>query len=301
MAIAFAFSGAVFMWAPVNTASTVHAETCVHEECEWVTIVKTTCSKPGKRVMICQDCEEILETEEIAKKEHKPRWEKTKDATCTADGVKSYVCRNCSEVIETEVIPAKGHKMVTIKSIAATCYSKKVIEKECKTCGFKTTEQTGDALNHSYKWKVTKKATCLGTGIKTGKCSKCSAVLTESTPPTGRHKYSGWTVKSTSVNSKKIKITLQRLCNVCKRVDKTATGETSFCSGKHGNSKYFYKFTKKSGRIVILCPSCHKSVTGRMSNGKISFSRPKKDNSKYTSKGWIKLENNSLLEFKRFA
>ena len=64
MAVAIAVSGAVFLWTP-TPADTVHAENCTHENYEWVTLVKPTCSKMGKDVRVCQDCEEILETEAL--------------------------------------------------------------------------------------------------------------------------------------------------------------------------------------------------------------------------------------------
>ena len=290
MAVAIAFSGGMFLCGPMMTAKTVHAESCMHENYEWVTMVKPTCSKYGKMVSICQDCEEILETETIEKTEHKCKWEKTREATCTTAGIKSYVCKNCNEVIETEEIPMKSHKFVRISAKAATCQSPRIAQKECSMCGLVTTEQTGDKLEHRYKWKVTKTATCTAAGVKTGTCSMCGITKTESILPTGKHKYGNWALKLIKSKARIIKVTQARTCKVCKKNTQTADGTVTTFSGKHTHNKFFYKFTKSSGRVVILCPECHKSVTGKVNGGEIQFSKLKKDNSRVTSKGWKEIK-----------
>ncbi len=246
MAVALVVSGAVFLWTP-TPAGTVHAENCTHENYEWVTLVKPTCSKMGKDVRVCQDCEEILETEYIEKKEHKGKWEKTKEPTCVATGLKSYVCKNCNTVIETEVIPKKNHRFVRTATIGATCQSPKIIEKECSSCGLITTEQSGDKLEH---------------------------------------KYGNWSIKSIKVKGKCIKVVQTRTCTRCNESSQVVTGTSSAFVGKHAKNNYFYKHTKKSGRVIILCAQCHQSVTGKISGGKVQFTRPKKDNARHTSKAW---------------
>ncbi len=286
LALSVFFSGAVFCLSPVMPASVVHAEACTHENYDWVTLVRPTCSKPGKEVKICQDCEEIIETEEIEKTEHKGNWEKTKDPTCILSGTKSYLCKVCGTEIEKKEIPAKGHKFKRTGTQKATCQSPKIIEKECSVCGFATTEQSGGAVGHSYKWKVTRTATCAREGIKTGTCKMCGGTKTEIIPCSEKHKYGNWSIKNVAVNGKKIDVTEFRMCKVCRKDCKVLTGTTTAFSKNHNTRNYYYKFTKGSGRIVILCTVCHKSVTGKISGGKIQFTRPKNDNSKHTSKGW---------------
>ncbi len=249
MAVAIVVSGAVFLWTPTPD-DTVHAENCAHENYEWVTLVKPTCSKMGKDVRVCQDCEEILETEYIEKKEHKGKWERTKEPTCASVGIKSYICKNCNAVIETEVIPTKNHKFVRIDTIGATCKAPKVIKKECSTCGLKTTEQSGNKLDH---------------------------------------KYGNWFIKSIKVKGKNVKVTQIRTCTRCNESSQIVAGTSAALSGKHGKNNYFYKHTKRSGRITVLCAQCHQSVTGKISGGVIKFTRPKRDNSKHTAKAWKSL------------
>ena len=71
LVLSASLAGAVFLFAPVMPASVVHAEACSHENSDWVTLIKPTCSRQGKDVKICQDCEAVLETEYTEKTEHK--------------------------------------------------------------------------------------------------------------------------------------------------------------------------------------------------------------------------------------
>ncbi|WP_044913150.1 hypothetical protein [Butyrivibrio sp. WCE2006] len=286
MAVTIVFAGVLSLYILVMTTTTVHAQNCMHDEYEWVSVIKPTCSRFGKDIRLCQDCEEILETEIIPKLDHKCKWERTKEPTCTLPGVKSYICKNCSEVIETEEIPAKGHRFARAKTQSATCRSPKITERTCSVCGFSTSEQSGGRIEHRYKWKVTRAATCADCGIKTGTCTMCNVTKTESIPPTGKHKYGDWSVKSVKVKGKKLKVVQERSCKTCGRNTREASGTTASFSGKHDNGKYYYKHTKKTGRIVILCSECRQSVSGKISGGTIKFTRPKKNNSKVSSKGW---------------
>lgn len=251
MAVAFAFLGTVLLWGPVTPIAAASADNCTHEDYEWVTLVKPTCSKPGKKVMICQDCEEMLETELIEKTEHKCKWEKTQEATCAYPGVKSYICKNCGAVTETEEIPVK---------------------------------------NHSFVWTTTRDATCAENGIKQQLCKNCDAIGETKYTDTKKHKYGSWTVKSIVLKGKTVTVSETRTCTSCKKNSQSVTGTTKPFNGKHGKKKYFYKCTKKSGKIVILCSECHQSVTGKISGGTVVFTKSRKDNSRTTSKTWKALK-----------
>ncbi len=216
--LAAAFAGAVFLFAPGIPASVVHAEGCTHENYDWVTLIKPTCSKQGRDIKICQDCEAVLETEYTEKTEHKGKWERTKEPTCTLPGTRSYLCKNCGTEIESEEIPAKGHK---------------------------------------FKRGGTTRATCACEGTKTSVCKMCGATKTESIPRTDKHKYGNWSIKSAVVNGKKIEITESRTCKVCKEDCKIIKGTTPAFSKIHDRRHYYYKLTKGSGRIMILCADCH--------------------------------------------
>ncbi|WP_026670880.1 hypothetical protein [Butyrivibrio sp. AE3006] len=250
-AVAACLSCAIFFFAPVMPASTVHAESCEHEDYEWVDLIKPTCSKEGKRIRICQDCEKVLETENIEKKEHKCKWEKTKDATCSAEGIKSYVCKNCNAVVDTEEIARK---------------------------------------NHSFLWTTTRESTCAEEGLKQQICKNCGAIGESKAIQAKKHKYGEWSIGSVSVKGRVLTLTQLRTCKVCGVHKQTVTGKTAPFSKKHDKKKYYYKYTPKTGRVVILCPECRQSVTGKISSGALKFTKPKKDKTRTISKSWKRLK-----------
>ncbi len=251
MAVVSFISGAIFFWSGVMPASTVHAESCNHEDYEWVDLIKPTCSKEGKRIRICQDCEKVLETESIEKKEHKCRWEKTTDATCSAEGIKSYVCKDCNAVIDTEKIPRK---------------------------------------KHVFLWTTARESTCAEEGLKQQICKYCCAVGEQRSISAKKHKYGEWSISSVSVKGRVLTLTQSRTCKVCNVHKQTVTAKTSPFTKKHDKKKYYYKYTPKTGRVVILCPECRQTVTGKISAGKLKFTKPKKDKSRTISKAWKKLK-----------
>ncbi len=323
--ISLAFSGAVFFWSPMTLASTVYAKDCSHEVFAWATLVNPTCSKAGKKVRICQECETTLETRSIAKTAHVGKWQTTKEATCSATGKKSYICKNCQAVIKTEVIPKKSHSFNWVVTKNATCSGYGTKQQQCKNCSATGQTQSIPLKNHSCVWKTTKEATCTKTGISSHKCKNCGYVdetrmiaakghrmkKTNTTPATcqspkiiektcsncGRitteksgnklkHKYGQWSISSFAISGKTVKVTQTRGCTGCKSSSQVAKGTTAAFTGQHDVKKYYYKHTPSSGRIVIMCSECHQSVTGTISGTTIKFTKPKKDTSKPTAKGW---------------
>ncbi|WP_029322718.1 hypothetical protein [Butyrivibrio sp. AE3004] len=285
--ISTALSGALFLLLSLTTTTMVHAENCTHEEYAWVTLVNPTCSKPGKKAKICQRCEAVLETENIEKTEHQGKWEKTKEATCSETGVKSYVCKNCNTTIKTEAIPKKNHSFAWTTTKNATCREKGTKVQQCSYCGAIGETKSIQKQKHKYKWEKTKNATCSGAGMSKQKCKECGYVnATKAVAATGKHKYGKWSIRKIAVDGRAIKVTQMRTCKDCKTHQQIASGTTAAFSQKHDKSKYYYKYTQKSGRIVLLCSECHQSVTGKITGTTIQFTKPRKDNSKCTSKTW---------------
>ncbi len=242
------FPVAVSLGAALIPASTVYAAGCSHEIFAWDEITEPTCSKTGTKVKVCQDCGAVLKTETTGKTKHKAKWETTRKATCTKNGLKAKICKVCGEVVETEYVPIK---------------------------------------EHSYKWVVTKKATCADTGSRQQQCKNCGKTgQRESLTATGKHKYDKWSAKI-SVSGRVLKVNEERKCRNCKRNTQSVLGSTASFAAQHGSESYYYKLTPGSGKIVILCADCHQSVTGVITGQSIKFTRPRKDNAKPTSKGWI--------------
>lgn len=242
------FPVAVTLGAVLIPATNAYAAGCSHEIFAWDETLEPSCSRTGTKVKICQDCGATLKTETIGKTSHKAKWQTTRKATCTRNGLRSKICKDCGEVIETEYIPLK---------------------------------------EHSYKWVVTKKATCADAGSRQQQCKNCNKTgQRESLPATGKHKYDKWSAKI-NVTGRALKVYEERKCKNCKRNAQTVAGATTSFASLHGAESYYYKLTPGSGKIVILCADCHQSVTGVVSGSSVKFTRPRKDNAKPTSKGWI--------------
>ncbi len=323
--VAFAISGAMFLWLPVTQAATVHAADCAHEVYAWTTLVKPTCSKAGKKVKICQECETTLETQAISKASHAGKWQTTQEATCSKTGTKSYICKKCQAVIKTEVIPKKAHSYKWVVTKKATCSETGTKQQQCKNCSATGQTQSIPLKNHSCAWKTTKEATCTKSGVSSHKCkncgyvdetkpiaakghrmkktnttpatcqsekiiektcSRCGKITTEKSGSRLNHKYGKWIISSFAISGKTLQVTQTRTCTGCSSNRQTAKGATAAFSGKHDVKKYYYKHTEGSGRIVILCSECHQSVTGTISGTTIKFTKPKKDTSKPMAKGW---------------
>ncbi len=310
---------------PGIPASTVHAKECRHEIFAWEEILAPTCSREGKKGRICQECDAILETAPVRKLDHKGEWKTTRDATCTLEGVKSFICRNCHAVVETRPVPKKNHSYKWVTTRPATCSVVGKKDRKCKNCGVISETAVIPTKKHSYKWVTTKEASCTSKGISSHKCKNCGSVgetkvldmkkhkwgswqikkaaacntegtkvractvckksESESIKATGKHKYGNWEVKSITVYGQTIKFSQMRRCNVCGATQRAAGQSASF-GKQHLAKSYYFKHTPKSGRIVILCIDCHKSVTGTVSDGVVDFTRPSRDNSKRTSKNW---------------
>ncbi|MCL2488586.1 MAG: dockerin type I repeat-containing protein [Oscillospiraceae bacterium] len=76
-----------------------------HTPGEWEIIQAATCEEAGTQVKKCTECDEILETEEIAALGHDfGEWTVVTPATVIAEGLERRVCSRCGEE-ETCVIP----------------------------------------------------------------------------------------------------------------------------------------------------------------------------------------------------
>ena len=272
---------------PGIRAGTVQAKSCRHEIFAWEEILAPTCAREGKKSRICQECDAVLETAPIRKSDHKGAWKTTREATCTKEGIRSFICKNCNAVIETKPVPKKNHSYKWVTTKSATCAAVGRKERKCKNCGSVCETKVLEMKKHKWgSWQIKKAATCHAEGTKVRTCTVCKKTESESIKATGKHKYGNWEVKSITVCGRTVKLTQIRSCMVCKTAQKTI-GKTASFGKQHSLRSYYFKHTPKSGRVVILCADCHKSVTGVVSDGIVDFTRPSKDNSRLTSKGWM--------------
>lgn len=125
---------------PVNTVVP-----CTHENKKTVIETAATCTETGLEKIICADCGELIEENNIEALGHDfGEWTVTKEATCTADGEETRTCKR-EGCTHSETRPIKAH--------------------------------------HSWDdGTVNKEATCTEDGEKTYKCSRCDETKTENIP-----------------------------------------------------------------------------------------------------------------------
>lgn len=149
-----------------------------------------TCTKEGKKVLVCSVCELAEKEETIKALGHdfptKPEDGKvTKEPTCTEDGERVFKCKNdgCTET-NTERIQAPGHDWNDGVVTAPTCTEEGYTTLECKVCGY---EEKADIVEPHHSWNegVVTAPTCTEDGYKTSTCTVCGDNKQE---PTGARK-----------------------------------------------------------------------------------------------------------------
>ena len=116
----------------------------------WVVEQAPTCTETGSEKKVCGVCgKDSGETKTVDATGHNPT-SKTEDATCTSDGRKLTVCKNCKETLDSETIPATGHDK-TEKTTNATCTSDGKKVTVCNNCGETFSSETIPAKGHSYE------------------------------------------------------------------------------------------------------------------------------------------------------
>lgn len=108
----------------------------VDDTSTWKVAKEATCSKTGKLVNPCKNCDVVLEEVIATNDNHSFYNPVTVRPTCTEGGQKTKTCRYCGETVTIETYAAKGHtaaedfKVVT----KATCYSDGEQIKYCAVC-----------------------------------------------------------------------------------------------------------------------------------------------------------------------
>ncbi len=140
-------------------------------------------------------------------------WTTTTTATCTTPGLKSEICNECGAVVNTEVIAALGHTEEVVPAVDPTCVNEGRTEgKKCSVCGATTvTQERVAALGHTEEVVAGKDATCTETGLTEGKvCTVCDEVLVEQTEtPVTAHTYDNDTDTDCNVCGEKRTIATQ--------------------------------------------------------------------------------------------
>lgn len=115
-------------------------DVCTHSNCKWQSTA-ATCTTDGKKVKVCTECGETLDTQTITKTGH--TWNTTgtllSEATVFAPAVYKYKCKNCSAVT-TQTVGNKRNATLTLNVSSLTLAKKQVYNT------LKATMANGDSL-----------------------------------------------------------------------------------------------------------------------------------------------------------
>ena len=140
-------------------------------------------------------------------------WGTTTAATCTTPGLKSEICNECGATVNTEAIAALGHTEEVLPAVDPTCVDAGRTEgKKCSVCDAVTvTQSVIPALGHTEEEIPAVDATCTETGLTAGKkCTVCEAVTVEPTEtPVTAHTYDNDTDTDCNVCGEKRTINTQ--------------------------------------------------------------------------------------------
>ena len=142
-----------------------------HTPGETTIIDQPTCTKEGKKSVVCKVCGKELDPQPIPKLDHTPGEPVHHDANCTDGAYDEIFCTVCDQsiaVVYDEDHPKLGHSF-TVKvedderNVAATCETEGNQVYKCERCP-ETEEKTlptlGGTGKHTWVYKETKDATC---------------------------------------------------------------------------------------------------------------------------------------------
>ncbi len=244
-------------WADERDTYTVTID-CIHESTTEKVVTEPTCSKAGKKEIICDGCGKVADTETIKKLSHTPadEWVIT-DATCAKVGKKELFCTVCNEVAQEEKIdklPCTFGEWTIDKETSCKAAGEK--SRVCSVCGEKEKEKI-DALPHTFgEWVIGKEPTCSATGERTRVCSVCQYKEKEQLEKLA-HTFGEWEITSAPTCSSSGK--QKHTCTVC---SKSETENIPTLEHEFGKWEETTKATcTKDGKETRKCKNCSKTET----------------------------------------
>ena len=124
-------------------------------------------------------------------------WEVTKEASCTENGLKVIRCQNCGEIADSEVIPALGHNFGSwAVTKAAACEEDGEEHRVCARCSLEEIRAVPATGHQHTELRGAKAAACEEDGYSGDLCcNDCGKLLEkgEVLPATG-HLWGEWTL-----------------------------------------------------------------------------------------------------------
>ena len=128
----------------------------IHTESNWKILVESTCTKEGMKEKNCIECNELLKTVTIDKKDHKfingkcemcnlenshihieSEWKIVEEPTCTKEGIEKIVCTYCNKTLKTITIDKIPHNYTEGICIVCNCEDPDYVEDFSKGLEFK--------------------------------------------------------------------------------------------------------------------------------------------------------------------
>ena len=108
-----------------------------HSATEWVVVREPTCTETGLKQLVCTDCQEAIQSEELPMVPHtQGDWIVSAEPTCTEAGEKVAYCTVCGNVAAREAIPPLYHKNSKWVTVKSATYSEEGLQGLlCNDCG----------------------------------------------------------------------------------------------------------------------------------------------------------------------
>ena len=210
---------------------------CKHEVVHAAVVEEATCVHNGLENLVCEKCEDILETNEISARGHdfsdyilvvKPG----KDT----NGVEERECDNCGEKESREYICPHAITEAFVV-IEPTCNSEGRSVDICIECDSIAKDNVVDMLPHAETYvSVIAEPTCTEEGVEHAICCECETVVEEKTIEKLECEYGDWEIieKSTCIALGE----RHRICKNCNGVEKETMDYAECEYAKIINSEY---------------------------------------------------------------
>lgn len=252
---------------------------CDHENTEIVTITHATCTTNGLDHVVCVDCDEILESQEISFLGHSfGEYVLTRAPFLEINGVEIRTCETCGFEEYREVVCSHENVLSEIvkEPLCIEIGYEKVI---CCTCGtpwYNEIEKTTHLESHSI---IVEEPSCYKEGLEHIVCSLCAEVLEVRPVPVIDCSFGDWKISKYSTPFERGE--RYKVCGYCKQ--------------KQVES---YSMTMPSANSIYAPGTgiCHSFYVGDMTQGNIDSHDLVYDNGYFGVSGpWILGHNYGTL------
>lgn len=241
----------------------VSLDPCAHVSSSEVVTKEATCTEPGEKKIVCDQCSETLEIVAIEALGHSYATVETDDQTKTNGHLYEY--QACTRIVNGVKCNAEQTKITHnawvsgyyTQTSTATCTRYGYTTKTCNVEGCGKTERSTvpEKLEHSVEsYTVTKKATCTEDGTAEGFCTSCNQTVQKTIPAMGHNETI--TKNETSDNGH---TTTEYTCSVCGNV-RTEIVHNEWVEGYYKTSGREATCTRP-GSSLRQCNVCGKTDT----------------------------------------